>query len=140
MAYAWLKIHILSFMASTLFAHILRDICYLLKYAKRVRVIKDKICILKIHDNFVLWQICHTYTKMSGYSNKSVYMLWNYTKRRGSLYSSFNSKHKNAFIWVPGHFWHMRDQTKVFIFYDSKILGDSIYLLKYAQKGRGHQR
>ena len=34
------------------------------------------------------------------------------TNRGCSLYSPFNSKHKNAFIWVPWHFWHMRNKTK----------------------------
>ena len=60
-------------------------------------------------------------------------------------------KDKNAFHWEPGHFFHMHDKTKVSCIFEiqilsfmtltlfARILGDSLYLSKYAQKGRGHK-
>ena len=59
--------------------------------AKRVGVIKDKICILKIQDTFVLSSICQ---KCQGTQIKAFLSFGikeKYTKRGGSLYSPFNS-------------------------------------------------
>ena len=62
------------------------------------------------------------------------------------MFLSLIPKHKNAFIWVPWHFWHMRHKTKVSCIFKiqilsfmtpslfAHILGDSIYLSKYEQK------
>ena len=64
-------------------------------------VIKDKTCILKTQDTFFLSRICQ---KCQGTQIKAFLCFGidkKNTKRGGSLYSSFNSKHKNAFIWVP---------------------------------------
>ena len=98
-----IKIHILSFMVLTFFARILYMLSPKIR-AERVRVIKDKICIFIIRETFVLSSICqkcqHTQIKAFlcfGIKEKN-------TKRGGSLYFSFNSKHKNAFIWVPWQF------------------------------------
>ena len=66
--------------------------------AKRVGVIKDKICILKIQDTFVLSRICQ---KCQGTQIKAFLSFGikeGDTKRGCSLYSPFNSKHKNTFI------------------------------------------
>ena len=47
--------------------------------------------------------------KVSGYPNKSSFVI----AVPLPFSSPFNSKHKNAFIWVTLHFWHMFDKTKV---------------------------
>jgi hypothetical protein len=86
------KTHILLFVASTLFARILRDICNLL----RVGVIKDKIYILKIQDTFVLSSICQ---KCQGTQIKAFLSFGikeKYTQRGGSLYISLIPKYKNT--------------------------------------------
>ena len=75
------KKHSLLFMAPTLFARILRDICYISPKirVKRIGVKKDKICILKIQD-----------TKCQGTQIKAVLTFGikeRNTKRGGSLYS-----------------------------------------------------
>ena len=110
--------------------------------AKRVRVIKDKICIFIIRETFVLSSICQ---KCQHTQIKAFLCFGIKEKRGGSLYSSFNSKHKNAFIWVPWHFWHISNKTKVSCIFKiqilsfmtltlfARILGDSIYLSKYAR-------
>ena len=103
--------------------------------AKSFRVIKDKICILKKKNTFVLSYICQKCqgTRIKAFLSFGI--------------KAFNSKHKNAFIRVPWHFLHMHDKTKVSYIFKiqilsfmsptlfARILGDSIYLSKCAQKG-----
>ena len=106
--------------------------------AKRVRVIKDNICILKIQDTFVLSLICQ---KCQDTQIKAFLCF----KRWLFVFFSLIPKHKNAFIWVCWHFWHMLEKTKVSRMIKiqilsfmtqtlfARILGDSIYLSKYAR-------
>ena len=114
------------------------------KCAKRGGVIKDKMWVFTIQETFVLSSICK---KCQGTKIKAV--LW--SQSPSLFHPPFNSKHKNAFIWVPWLFWHMLEITKVsclikihILFFMiptlfACILRDICYLLKYAQ-GRGHKR
>ena len=110
--------------------------------AKRVRVIKDNICILKIQDTFVLSLICQ---KCQGTQIKLFLCFELKEEYKEPPLFSLIPKHKNAFIWVCWHFWHMLDKTKVShmikiqilsfmtLTLSAHILGDSIYLSKYAR-------
>ena len=74
--------------------------------AKRVRVIKDKMCIFIIRETFVLSNICLKcqHTQIKAFLCFELKGGW---KREGDC------DHKTAFIWVFWHFWHMLDKTKV---------------------------
>ena len=81
--------------------------------AKRVGAIKDKICILKKQDTFVLSSICQ---KCQGTQIKEFLrfeLKGEYKEPLLFVYFSLIPKDKNAFMWVPWHFLHMLDKTKV---------------------------
>ena len=140
------KTHILSFMPPSLLAHFKGDRERIsLKRAKSGGVIKDKMCVLTKQDTFVLSHICQKcqFTQIKAF-------LWfelkeEYKQPPLFVFFSLIPKHKNNFIWVPWHY--MRDKTKVSYIFKiqilffmtltlfAHILGDSINLSKYAQKG-----
>jgi hypothetical protein len=100
--------HTFYFLCSLPFLRILKwiDSVYLKKRAKKGGVIKHKMCVLGKQKTLLLYTIGenHHLTRFEA-------VLWS---RSPSLFHSpFNSKHKNAFIWVPWHFWNMLDKTKV---------------------------
>ena len=67
--------------------------------------------------------------KMSGYPNTSSFVI----AVPLPFSSLLNSKHKNAFIWVCWHFWHMLDKTKVSGMVNIHIL--YFYLCKWGVGG-----
>ena len=155
---------------------------------------KDKICILKIHDTFVLWRI---YQKCQGTQIKAFLcfgitqrdvalcipplirsiktLLFEYPgifgicviKQKCLVFSNYrfylqlkggwkkegDCDPQTAFIWVPWHFWHILDKTKVFYLVKTHILSFMIPPLfahflretfsisfKMRKKGRGHKQ
>ena len=134
------KIQILSFVTPTLIARILGDCIYLLKYAEKGR--NHKMCVFTIRETFVSSSICQ---KCQGTQIKSFlcFQLKGGWKREGGC------DHKTAFIWVPWHFLHMLDKTKVSDLVKThilsfmtpplfaRILRDTISISENSQKGEG---
>ena len=76
-------------------------------WAKRVGTIKNKMCVFSIQETFVLSSICQ---KCQG------------TRIKGGWKREGDCDHKTALIWVPWHFLHMLDNTKVSCMVKTHIL------------------
>ena len=103
------------------------------------------MCIFTIRETFVLSSICQKcqHTQIKAFLCFEFKGGW---KREGDF------DHKTACIWVPWHFLHMFDKTKVFYLVKTHILSSltrplfSHYLrdtisisFKMRKKGRGHK-
>ena len=114
----------ISYSQMITFGHISLKIC-----AKRVGVIKNKMCVFTIQETFVVLSICQ---KCQGTQIKAFlcFILKGGWKMEGGL--------QTAFIWVLWHFWHMLDKTKISCFVKTQIL--SFISFKMCKKGRGQKR
>ena len=113
---------------------------------KRVESIKNKMCIFTIRETFVFSSICQKYqgTQIKAFLCFELKGGW---KREGDY------DHKTAFIWVPWHFLHMLNKTKVSRLVKTHILCFKTLLLlacylrdtisisfKMHKKGRGQKK